>query len=331
MSAVVTPQLAPPELEIEDLKLLMRSVNETTQRLQHTHAALQEQVACLQNELAEANAQLRRSRSLAALGEMAAGIAHEVRNPLGSIGLYIQMLAEDVAGRRPQVELCEKIARAVEDLDAIVRDVLLFAKDSRLDPQPCTAEALIERALTNCQSLLADGGIEVVSRPPAGTSCRLEADPCLLVQSLGNVIRNAVEAMVESTVDRRELRLGAFRERRRCPDGRRALRIVFAVTDTGPGITRKVLDRMFNPFFTTRKTGTGLGLAIVHRTVDAHGGHVTVSNRPEGGASVELCLPPRPVESNGPPKHAGGRLESVGSGLHGVGVVMDGPTTETEA
>ena len=133
----------------------MRSVDETTRRLQDTHQALQQHVTSLQQELAEANAQLRRSRSLAALGEMAAGIAHEVRNPLGSIGLYVQMLAEDVADRPPQVELCDKIARAVEGLDAIVRDVLLFARETRLGIEPTTAETIIERALASCESLVA--------------------------------------------------------------------------------------------------------------------------------------------------------------------------------
>ena len=96
-----------PSLGVEELKELMRSVTETTQRLQQTHIALREQVSRLQGELAEANAQLRRSRSLAALGEMAAGIAHEVRNPLGSIQLYIQVLKEDLADRPEQAQLCE--------------------------------------------------------------------------------------------------------------------------------------------------------------------------------------------------------------------------------
>ena len=72
--------------------------------------------------------------------------------------------------------------------------------------------------------------------------------------------------------------------------------VVLQVADTGPGISDDVLDRMFNPFFTTRQTGTGLGLAIVHRIVDAHGGHVSVANRAGGGSVVELCLPPRPLE-----------------------------------
>ncbi|MHC4416022.1 MAG: sensor histidine kinase [Planctomycetota bacterium] len=328
MSVVVTANIASSELGIEDLKELMRSVNQTTQRLQLTHAALHRQVARLQGELAEANAQLRRSRSLAALGEMAAGIAHEVRNPLGSIALYVQMLAEDVADRPESAQLCEKIARAVEGLDAIVRDVLLFAKETALGSEPVTAQELIDRALESCRSLLADASVELLTPTADDPLCPLKADPGLIVQSLGNIIRNAVEAMVESSAPRRRLQLAASRQRRRCPDGRRAARIVFSVEDSGPGIDPQALKRMFNPFFTTRKTGTGLGLAIVHRIVDAHGGHVTAANRPDGGARVELCLPPRPVETR-VPGPAGDRVDPAPS--RPPAAVEGGPATEQGA
>ena len=119
---------SPEGLSVDDLRDLMESVTLTTQRLQATHVALQDQVARLQGELTEAKAALRRSEALAALGEMAAGIAHEIRNPLASIQLYAQMLGEDLNDRPPQVELCGKINRAVVTLDAIVRDVHCFAR-----------------------------------------------------------------------------------------------------------------------------------------------------------------------------------------------------------
>src|SRR5262245_15554517 len=98
----------PEAIEIDDLRDLMRLVSDTTRRLEATHDALRSAVARLQSELAQANAALRRSQALAALGEMAAGIAHEIRNPLGSIQLYAQMLAEDLVDRQPQAETCAK-------------------------------------------------------------------------------------------------------------------------------------------------------------------------------------------------------------------------------
>ena len=280
----------------DDLRDLMESVTQTTQRLQATHASLLNQVDRLQHELAEANAALRRSQALAALGEMAAGIAHEVRNPRGSIQLYAQMLAEDLADRPAQAELCGKIGRAVINLDGIVRDVLAFARDTTIHPEPTNAQDLLDRAVANCQSLLR-GSIELIRDGRESVHC-LTADPGLITQALGNIVRNAVEAMTEANTFRRQLRLGAAKRKMRCANGKTETRIVLSVLDSGPGIPPEVLGRIFNPFFTTRATGTGLGLAIVHRIVDAHGGHVNITNIPTGGTKVELCLPLKAASSN---------------------------------
>lgn len=279
-----------------DMQDLMQAFTETAQRLQDTHLALQDQVARLQRELAEANAALRRSQALAALGEMAAGIAHEVRNPLASIQLYVQMLAEDLADKPAQSEICGKIGRAIVGLDAIVRDVLAFARDTSIDPHPVTAQELIERALVNCHSLLMHD--VQLHREGDATSLSLQGDADLITQALSNVIRNAVEAMNEARSSRRQLTLSAMRKRIRCAGGKLADRIIIGVKDSGPGIPPDVLSRIFNPFFTTRKTGTGLGLAIVHRIIDAHGGHINIHNVPTGGTLVELCLPPKPLCSH---------------------------------
>jgi two-component system sensor histidine kinase HydH len=269
----------------------MRTVNETTERLQHTHESLHRDVRRLKGELAEANAQLRRSRSLAALGEMAAGIAHEVRNPLASIGLYAQMLVEDLADRPEAARLAGSVGSAVKRIDTIVRDVLRFARDTTVQPQPVTVAALGDQALESCRATLDETAVSVDTRLDDG-EMMVEADVTLMVQALANVIRNAAEAVAESSENGRTVTVRAGRGMRRLPDGSRVERIVISVDDSGPGIAPEVLERMFNPFFTTRRTGTGLGLAIVHRIVEAHDGHVVVSNRSEGGATVELCLPP---------------------------------------
>jgi two-component system sensor histidine kinase HydH len=294
MTGILVPNADVSQPGLDDLKHLMRAVNETTERLQGTHLALQQEVCRLRGELAEANAQLRRSRALAALGEMAAGIAHEVRNPLASIGLYVQMLGEDLADRPPQADLCAKVTRAVDRLDAIVRDVLSFARDKRLTTRRATAGQLFDEALETCRPALAAAEVAVERPDPEAAAIALDVDAGLVVQALANVVRNAAEAMAEAASATRELHLGAARQVRRAPQGGRAERVVLAVDDTGPGISADVLERMFNPFFTTRRTGTGLGLAIVHRIVDAHGGHVSVANRAAGGSTVQLCLPPCP-------------------------------------
>jgi len=275
--------------DVDDLRELMSAVNRTMCDLESTHDTLRQDVARLQAELAEANAQLRRSRSLAALGEMAAGIAHEIRNPLGSIRLDAQMLAEDLAGDAGHDRLCSNISRAVGTLDSIVRDVLSFARDNAVRPVLTTPRELLEHAMTHCVTCIADGDVAVDLDLPDRPE--FAADVCLMTQAIGNVVRNAVEAMTETEGGERRLSVAVRSARVRCPDGSRATRVVIAIEDTGPGIPPEVIERMFNPFFTTRATGTGLGLAIVHRIVDAHGGHVVVRSGEDGGARVELCLP----------------------------------------
>ncbi len=291
------PPVEGPTLGLDDLRQLMLTINETTQRLQQTHESLQLEVSRLQGELAEANAQLLRSRSLAALGEMAAGIAHEIRNPLASIGLYAQMLVEDLADRPETSRLAGKIGGAVDRIDTIVRDVLRFARDTSVQPRCVTVAGLIEQAIESCRATLAETEVSVVTEEAAGDPLWIEVDPSLMVQAISNVIRNAAEAMGETPEGNRTVRVRVERSIRRLPSGERGDRIVIGVEDSGPGIAPEVLERMFNPFFTTRPTGTGLGLAIVHRIVEAHDGHVVVSNRDEGGATVELCVPPMTARS----------------------------------
>lgn len=286
------------DLGVEDLEALMSAVNETTERLQRTHVVLQGEVARLQRELVEANAQLRRSRSLAALGEMASGIAHEIRNPLGSIKLNAHLLAEDLAGQSDQTRLCAKIQQAVTGLDAIVHDVLLFAREMRIRPATTTAADLVEQTAAACEGLLAAGAVRFERMPSDEFSLPVKLDACLMVQALSNVVRNAAEAIVEADAGGGRIVISAAREAVRGVGGELVPCLVIAVEDDGPGIPADVVERMFNPFFTTREAGTGLGLAIVHRIVDAHGGRMRVGRAAGGGARVELCLPVRPGGTN---------------------------------
>jgi signal transduction histidine kinase len=278
-------------LSSADLAELMAAFNEVTARLQRTHENLRAEVARLTGELRSANEQLQRSRRLAGLGQMAAGIAHEVRNPLGSIGLYARMLVEDLADRPAERRVAGKIADAVRGLDGVVGDVLNFARELRVRARPERACDLLDRALEACCPEGTPGpGLEV-RREWAGHEDQLVAcDATLMHQALVNVIRNALEA---ATGPGRVLTLG-IAERQLGDQSQPAVGLW--VADTGPGVTPDVVERMFNPFFTTRAAGTGLGLPIVHRIVDAHGGRVEVRNNAESvpgapGATVELVLP----------------------------------------
>lgn len=284
----------------DELADLVRSFTEVTERLQSTHTALQAQVGQLQAELAEANEQLRRSRELAALGEMAAGIAHELRNPLGSIALDIELLRDDPpaveslpdivdAGADAGAErarICERVLRAVERLDHIVGDVLRFARDLRPQPIECDTGEVVEMALAACDAVLRRG--EIAVERYGQPECTLVADRGLLVQAITNLVRNAAEALIEHRVANPTVRIGITRSRRVSSDGRRAEHVLFTIEDNGPGIPEELVERIFHPFFTTRSEGTGLGLAIVHRIVDAHGGSIQVRNGSRGAGRKAL-------------------------------------------
>lgn len=273
----------------EDLAELFRSFNEVTARLQETHESLRSEVTRLERELRDANEQLRRTERLAALGEMAAGIAHEVRNPLGAIGLNARMLIDDLEDRPECAAVAQKIADAVRGLNGIVGDVLAFARRIVVRPTLVSASDLLDQACDDSRALFESAGLHVsrsyLDAAPAEVAC----DPSLLRQALVNVLRNAAEAIDDAESVDRVITLHVRSLRPTHTTG--AARVALVIDDTGPGVPDEVLGRMFNPFFTTRAAGTGLGLAIVHRILDAHGGTVAVGRSPSGGARIELTLP----------------------------------------
>lgn len=286
-----------------DLAELLGAFNQVTARLERTHDQLRSEVARLRAELSEVNAQLERSRRLAALGEMAAGIAHEVRNPLGSIALYARMLKEDLAQMPRERSLVEKIAGATRALDVVVGDVLLFAREFKVRVEPVDAAGALEAALEACHGefLASNAGwlrVEKVNER-TGAMPVFHGDPGLVHQALVNVVRNAMEAMRDCPERAHVLRLEAAVVRGMSEDA-----VALRVIDSGPGVKEDVIARMFNPFFTTRAAGTGLGLAIVHRIVDAHNGRVQVFNNEGGGATVELVFPRTPARAGGAPEPA---------------------------
>ncbi len=281
----------PVEMREAELATLIESFNGAVAHLTATHDQLQGEVTRLQGELAGAQSQLHRAQELAALGEMAAGIAHEVRNPLGSIRLYAEALAQDLRDRPSECSVAERIVRCVTHLNAVVGDVLAFARELTLELETCEAKSLCDEAAELCAASVETAGV-TLRVDAAGSLAEVKCDRGFLLQALANVIRNGCEAAGESDGER-VVEVKACARLLRQADGTRREAIAFVVRDTGAGISDEVRGRIFNPFFTTRKTGTGLGLSIVHRIVDAHGGAVTIGNGTEtgGGAVVELLLP----------------------------------------
>lgn len=282
---------------LDDLVEVMRTCNEVTARLQRSHDTLQSEVVRLKEALARTNAQLERSKRLAALGQMAAGIAHEVRNPLAAIQLYAGMIVDDLVpdggGDRDLGTArsnATKIASAVQGLDGIVSDVLRFTRDLRPRRAVLVLRRVVDRAVENQRPVLEAAGVRVDVGDVPEALC-VDADAEMLHQALINLLRNAAEALAERTdedVTTGHVVLSAAR----CEQDVR-----LKIADDGPGIPSDRIEHIFDPFYTSRSTGTGLGLTIVHRIIDAHGGAISaVTGAAGGGAVFEICLPVGRVE-----------------------------------
>lgn len=261
-----------------ELGAIIRAYSEVTDRLKNAHEQLTQEVARLSEELRKKNAELRRKDRLAALGEMAAGLAHEVRNPLGGIALYSSMLERELADRPKAKKAATRITQGVRTLDRLVREILDFAQEDRLDRHRLKLGMVLTSIEESTMHWAQETGASILINP-AAHQVDIECDPQRLGQVLLNLMINGMQAAGKGG----RVQLSAQAK----ADGS----AVIEIWDNGPGIPADVRDRIFNPFFTTKDAGTGLGLAIVHRIVEAHGGTIRVSNDSRGGARFVICVP----------------------------------------
>jgi signal transduction histidine kinase len=239
-------------------------------------------VICLFTDLTEVmelEEQLRLKDSLARLGEMTAGIAHEFRNGLATIHGYGRLIDLErlPLDYRPYVQ---GIRDETEALGQVVTNFLAFARPTELALAPVEMAALVERAADDVRAETRARDGEVIVRGEFG---RVEGDEVLLRQALSNLCRNAFEACDQARVVPRIVIEG----QRDATHG--LLRI--SVSDNGPGVPDDVADRVFRPFFTTKPHGIGLGLALVQKIVVTHNGRVAVGNDDRGGARFVVTLP----------------------------------------
>ncbi len=231
-------------------------------------------------QLSDTQAELVRRERLAALGEMAAVVAHEVRNPVGVIFNAIASLKRLPPSSAGAGDLLHIVEEEAERLKHMVSELLEFARPRALRLRAASLESLLAGAVEAAQYGNHDPEVEGVQMSVEGESPAIVCDEQLVRQAVINLVTNALEAPHR----RSPVRVCAKAE---------GAQVEIAVIDDGDGVPREIADRIFVPFFTTRPTGTGLGLPLVQRIAEAHGGTVGLRATRGGGATFVLCLPVR--------------------------------------
>jgi len=256
------------------LGFLVGYLAETRRRERHAAAVMRHQAETIN----ATRARLLQSEKLAVLGQLAAQVAHEVRNPLGVIRSAAQGLGETVAaGDEQALRSCSFITAEIDRLNSVITSLLAFARPLQVDARPVAVSEIFERALLLARDELEAKKIRV-ARVAASDVPAVQADSDLMSQVVLDLLNNAAEALPPAG----EVRLEA-----RAENG--SVRI--DVADSGPGVPADLRARIFEPFFTTRQRGTGLGLAIARQIVQAHGGQIQVGERQGGGACFSISLP----------------------------------------
>jgi signal transduction histidine kinase len=250
---------------------------------------LAEQLTETNRALERAHAETRRSERLAALGQLTAGLAHEIRNPLGIIKGSAEMLNQKLASANPlAAELSGYISSEVNRLSALVSRFLDFARPLQAETRPMDITEILEKALRPVEEQWRGGKVNVVrAYQPSLPQVLLDATLC--EQVFVNLVQNAFEAMGE---EGGTLRLEATQRER---DGRPGVEV--RIEDSGPGVPAELREQIFNPFVTTKSAGVGLGLSIVSQIMDEHHGSIRLLEMGGRGAGFGLFFPFSPASN----------------------------------
>jgi signal transduction histidine kinase len=212
---------------------------------------------------------------------MAAGIAHEIKNPLTGIAAAITIIKDDFEPDDPRTEIVNEVLEQIKRLDKTVNDLLFFGKPALPEPTFVNLNSIVEKTLTFASQYRSGRNI--------GNKLELEAtlppvyvDPKQIQQVFLNLILNALQAMQNDGV--LTVRTALVEK-----EGKKWARV--SIADTGPGIPAQILSKIFTPFFTTKAQGTGLGLAICHKLVTQHGGELSVVSEDDRGTEFTVDLP----------------------------------------
>lgn len=263
------------------LGLLVGLISTHERRLTNRYRETAESLERANRDLRESGEQLRRAERLSALGEIAAGLAHEIRNPLAGVKGALEIVSSRAAAGTPEAEFTGIATRELGRLEGLVQEFLDYARPRAPRLRPTDPQELIPRVVSLLRPQAEAAGVVLAVEPPSDGGAAqpgVLADPEQLQQVLVNVVLNAIHASPR--------------------DGRVVIRHLpteaghtIEVADQGPGIPPDVRARLFEPFFTTKERGTGLGLAISQRIVSAHQGEIRILPRDGGGTIVQVLLP----------------------------------------
>jgi two-component system, NtrC family, sensor histidine kinase HydH len=252
------------------------------------YQVLSEKLEDTNEQLRRAEAEARRSERLAALGQMSAGLAHEIRNPLGVIKGSAEMLSQKLSGDQPlAAELAGYISSEVDRLNALVARFLDFARPMQIEARPHRINEIVDRALESVEHQFPRASVRV-ERDYADALPEVTVDEQLCERVFINLIQNAFQAMDGTHPANGTLKLVIGEKRFDGPNG-----VTVVVEDTGPGVPSELREQIFNPFFTSKKDGVGLGLAIVAKILDEHGGSIRLEDSPLG-ARFRVFIPREP-------------------------------------
>lgn len=265
--------------------LLAQRERERTVELQKTAQGLAESYRKLQQQsdrMMVIEEQLRRSEKLSTLGEMAAVLAHEIRNPLGSIRGTAEILKDDYLPGDPKHEFIEIQIKETERLNRVVEDFLRMARPQKSERRSCQIQSELETIVTLVSKDAKERGVKLELQPsPPGAV--FTADGEKLRQAFLNIVLNALQAVPAGGAVVISTKLHE--------EGTKSAACEIRFRDTGPGIDPEVLQQVFEPFYTTKTDGTGLGLAVTKRIIENHDGTLTIESEPGAGTTVIVRLP----------------------------------------
>jgi PAS domain S-box-containing protein len=255
----------------------------------------------LEREVDARNRELARTQTLAAMGQMSTMLAHDLRNPLSSVKMAVQILGKQAESREGR-ELAMIGQEQVHYMEDIINDMLTYSRPGELKAVWLEADKLIAGAISTVRRRIAEYGVHVQVNCDSGLPT-FSGDPSKLRQLLCNLLVNAFQAVAELPTQQR---IVSVRATLVLDGGGKQVR--FRVCDTGEGIEPEIRDNLFEPFFTTRTKGTGLGLAIVRQIADLHGGTVRMLDNQPQGTCAELTLPVIPAAAAVANEPAPGRV-----------------------